>query len=1046
MKRNCTTFFYLLVLTVGLLFPMSSYAQQERLVSGVVTDSSGPVAGATITVEGTRTATISDAEGLFSIQANSNQTLNVSFIGYEPQSIAVGDRTSLNISLATDSTMIGEVVVTALGVSREKKSLGSALQEVSGDVLANRRELNVTNALSGEVAGLQVIRSSNGPAGSAKIVLRGNNSLTGDNQPLIVVDGIPMDNGAGAINSDMYNPSLDMGNGLADISADDIKSMTVLKGGSAAALYGSRAGNGVILITTKTGGETEGLGITISSTVSSSSPFLLPELQSSFGQGSNGVFNATGTTSWGPAIEGQSVTDWRGETVNMAAYDNLANFMNRGLNLSENITFQQQLGGTSLYTSFGRTDDKSMIPGAKYGRTNLTTHSVSKFGKDNRWTLDAKVSYINSKANNRPLNGAENQSNIFYALNRLPRSLDIRDFNPSVDADGKMIWYEIGGTPNMNPYWTSKYNLNQDIRDRFLLSGALQYKFTDWLDGEIRGGGDLYTTTLETKKYAGSSINPTGSYSSGHETFSETNLSFLFTGGQDDLFGQFGLAGTFGGNLMKRGSTKMIASVSDLQVPNLFMINNAMSSISIDDNPRYGQKKINSLYGSLQMNWDGYIFLDGTLRNDWTSTLSKDNRSYLYPSVSLSYVFTDMAQKINMNLPNWFSFAKLRGSYAEVGNDMNPYQLYNTYVVGRDPNGNTTVGSGSTLFNANVKNENIKTAEVGIEARFLNDRLRADFAWYKSNATNQLIAIPRDPLSGYSAEMVNMGNIQNKGIELTLNALIFDRPSGFTWDLGVNYSVNKNTIEDLGDAGTTYRLGGYDQLSILAVDGGEYGEIHGTKFQRVTDESSEYFGKIIVNESGLPLATVEASRLGTQQASALLGVTNTFAFKGFNLSFLIDARFGGKIFSASNSYMQLAGTAAATAPGGKRDDVVFDGVVASGDTYIPNTASITTQQLWETLSRGGTNLGINEFNTYDATNIRLRNVQLNYSFNKRMLAQTPFQQLSVGVSCNNVWMLRNHLNGIDPESVFATGTNAVGFEAMAPPTVRTFMFNITLGF
>lgn len=1040
------------MLTLGLCLPVRAgevsgtaaatslpSAPQQRSVQGTVTDASGPVVGATIVVEGTSGGTISDQNGQFTLNVTPGQTLVVSFIGHVTQRIPVGTATQFDVVLETEAISVDEVVVTALGIKREKKALGYAMQEVKGESIVAAREVNVTNALTGKVSGLQIIRSSNGPGGSSKIILRGSSSLTGDNQPLIVVDGVPMDNKAGADNNDYWNPSADMGNGLSDINPEDIESMSVLKGGSAAALYGSRAGNGVILITTKTGRSNEGLGITVSSSASVETTFLTPRMQSSFGQGDNNVFNNRSNNSWGPAIAGQIETMWNGNKESMNAYDNVGNYFDTGVNLTESVTFQQQYGKSSIYTSFTRMDDNSKIPGADYSRTNMTAHAVSVFGKTDRWTLDTKVSYIRSDARNRPLAG-QNASNSFYTMYLLPRSMDIRGFEAARNEDGKMLWY--GGGQQVNPYWASRYNLTNDIRDRFLLSGALKYRFTNWLDGELRAGRDMYTTTSEGKLYAGSPIVANGRYDAGKDTFFEDNMSFLFNAHRDDIIDRLGVAATFGGNLMHNKSNRMSASSGELNVPDLFTINNGVSNPTINFIPT--EKKINSLYGSAQLNWDGYLFLDATFRNDWSSTMSRASRSYFYPSVSLSYVFTDMARRAGMSLPWWFSFAKLRGSFAQVGNDLSPYQLYNTYETGKDPNGVTVAGRRPTLYDDTVRSELVSSWEAGAELRFFNNRLGVDFAWYRTNATRQLINLPVDNLSGYTNRKINAGNIQNQGFELMINARIMDRPGGFSWDLGANVSRNRNTIVSLADGVSRYELGGFDELKILATAGGDYGEIYGSTFARVTDASSPYYGKMIVDENGRPVKNGTISRLGTQQASALAGITNTFTYKGFDLSFLIDGRFGGKIFSGTNRGMQVAGTAGITAPGGKRDKIVVDGVVASGTTYAPNTKEITTQDYWLATAGNG-NLGIIESNVYDATNVRLRNVSLNYTLPKKMLAGTFFRSVKVGVSCNNVVMFKSYMRGIDPESVFATGSNATGFENAASPTSRTYLFNISFG-
>lgn len=832
--------------------------QQTRTVKGLVSDELGPVAGATVIVKGTQNGVITNVNGEFTLSGvKVGDVIEVSYIGYATLSVKYNGEQRLSLQLKEDSQQLGEVVVTALGIKREKKALGYSMQEVKGADILQARETNVANALSGKVSGLQIIRSGNGPGSSSKIQLRGNNSLTGLNQPLIVVDGIPMENFTGAANNDFWNPSADMGNGISDISSDDIASMSVLKGASAAALYGSRAGNGVILITTKSGRKTEGLGVTISGTVSAETIFMSPKMQNSFGQGSNGTFDKDAGSSWGPKIEGQEYTNWNDQKVRMSSFDNVGNYFNTGINLTETFSFTQQYNKTSIYTSLTRMDDSSKIPSSKLKRTGLTARATSTFGKDDRWTFDTKIQYINAEAQNRPISG-KNNSNNFLAMYLLPRSMDIRDFSAGTRSDNKMLWY--GSSQQINPYWMETHKLNRDVRDRFLLSGSLKYRFTSWLDAELRAGSDMYFTEYENKTYSGSSLKNT--YSIKQERFYENNYSFLLSARKDNLFGKWGGSATFGGNLMMRRHRSISTSPGELKVPDLFTVNNATKSISVGE--EFSRKKINSLYGTAQINYNGFLFIDGTFRNDWSSTLSKENRSFFYPSISASWVISEMLEKMDKPLPEWFTYAKLRGSYAEVGNSLEPYQLYNTYSIGQAPDNTTTVSQDKTLYNSSVRSELIKSWEFGAEIRFFNNRLGFDFSWYKSNATRQLINLPMDNLSGYEKRKVNAGNIENKGFELMVNARPIELKNGFSWDLMVNFSANKNRIIELYKTAdeeiTLYPLGGYDNLQVYATAGGNYGEIWGTVLKRVTDEKSPYYGKLIT-QNGLPTATTEKQKL-----------------------------------------------------------------------------------------------------------------------------------------------------------------------------------------
>ena len=1063
MKTVCS------VLLVGLSLPglalENAYATpvetamtqtQDRKVAftGTVQDSKGEaIVGATILVKGQAKGkgTLTDPKGHFTLSGlKVGSELVISCVGYKTQTVR-WTGTPLSITLEDEMTQLSGVVVTALGIRREKKALGYAMQEVKGDQLMAVREPNITNALSGKVSGIQIIKGSSSPGSSSKIVLRGNSSLSGSNQPLIVVDGVPMDNTTGATNNDFWNPAADMGNGLSDINAEDIESMTVLKGASAAALYGSRAGNGVIQIITKSGRKNNGLGVTISSSVGVERLFMVPRLQSQFGQGTDGAYKNDVSSSWGPRIEGQEYTKWDGTKTTMQAYDNVASyFKSPGIDLTENIAFSQMYDRTSIYSSLTRTDNKSHIPGASLGRTNMTLRATTKFGPSDRWSTDTKVQYIRSFVQNRPLNGA-NASNAFYTMYSLPRSMDIRDFEEARTPQGAMRWYGVGN--QTNPYWASKYNLNNDTRDRFLISAALKYKITDWLNAELRVGSDQYSTRIERKTYAGSPIaGGGGKYETEQIKFYENNYSFLVSAQRDNVFGKLGLSGSVGGNLMERKHNGLRASVSQLIVPNLFSLTNGTDKP--DNSESYSHKKINSLYGTAQLNWDGYFFLDGTLRNDWSSSLAKANRSFLYPSISTSLVITDMLRKMDVNAPSWLSFAKVRASAAQVGNDLEPYQLYSAYRIEKDPLGGTMANIDNVLYNDKVRSELIKSYELGLEMRFFDSRFGVDFAWYRTNATNQLIRLGMDPASGYDAKMINAGNIQNEGIEFMVTADII-RSEALKWNAQLNLSHNENRIIKLYDGGgiespvTEYNLGTYDNLKILAREGGKYGEIWGSSYKRVEDKTSDLYGKIITDENGLPIAGDE-KKLGDQQPDLLAGLTNSFSFAGFDLSFLIDARFGGKMFSGTNHALQAGGAAAATVVNGARDKFVVDGAIESevaGKTvYKKNTVEVTPQDYWGAIVGRSGNLGINEANIYDATSVRLRNIALSYTLPKSLLKNTPITKAKLGISCNNVWMIKSYMNGIDPESVFATGSNATGYEFASSPTTRSFLFNITLGF
>ncbi|ATN06877.1 SusC/RagA family protein [Chryseobacterium indologenes] len=941
----------------------------------------------------------------------------------------------------TDSTKaakIEEVVVTAYGVKKEKKSLGYSFQDVKGQTLVDAKETNVTNALAGKVAGLQVIKGGFGPGSSSKINLRGFNSFKGDNQPLIVVDGVPLSNSLGAkpknnneaANNDFWNPDLDMGNGLSDLNSEDIESMSVLKGGAASALYGSRGGNGVILITTKSGKKKGGLGISYSTSLGFESLFMKPDMQNNFSQGSNGVVNpenSDNTTSWGPAF-----------TESMKRYDNLKNFFKTGVNSQHNLSFQSNLGeGSSLYTSAGYLHDNSQIPNSTYERFNFMAKMNSTFGANKRWTSEVKAQYISTKGNNRP-SGGQGDGNFYPAILLMPQNINIIDYREGqMQNNVTSRWI----TPNgINPYWSAYNSLNADKKDRILLNGYLKYQFNDWLSSDIRLGTDFYALNTDARVWTGSSRR--NSYSTGNEKFYENNYIASITAKKDNLFGKWGGSLSVYGQMMETRTKALYFTTQNLIIPNAFNVKNTSDNAAVANFEIDLWKKINSVFAAAEINYDGYWFLNATTRTDWSSTLNIENRSYIYNSISTSLVLTDMLNKMNGFHSKFLTFAKLRAAYAVTGNGLEPYELYNNYVLSTDPTGHITLSRQKILYNANLKAEKLKTFEVGADLKFFN-RVSLDVSYFNNNATGQLIDLPMNPLSGYEKMKISSGGLHNRGFEFVLNTDILKKEN-FTWNVNANLSLLRSNVDEINGDVSKYPIGGFDNITFYTEVGKPYGAIYGTKILRVEDPNSPYFGKLIVGANGLPQATPDMQYLGDQTPRSLFGFTSSFAYKNIGLSFLVDGRIGGKFFSATQLALQKAGLASDTAPGGRRDNFVLDAVVQQNGGYSSNTKEITQQDYWAAVTTG--NLGITEQNVYDATNIRLRNIQLSYTFPKSIFQKMALQSAKVSFTANNVWMIYSKAKGVDPESVFAISSNAVGFENMAFPTTRSYLFTITLGF
>ncbi|WP_255577401.1 hypothetical protein [Elizabethkingia sp. JS20170427COW] len=576
-----------------------------------------------------------------------------------------------------------------------------------------------------------------------------------------------------------------------------------------------------------------------------------------------------------------------------------------------------------------------------------------------------------------------------------------------------------------------------------MMNANLKYEFTDWLNFDVKIGSDFYNTKTEGKTYTGGPVD--NFYSTGLDRFVENNYIASLNMRKDNLFGKWGGAFSIYGQIMRskfHGNT--MSGVLD--VPNYFSVKNFISYTQDRVNESRTEQQINSAFATLDIDYDGFWFLSATARNDWSSTMSSANRSYFYPSVSTSLVVTDMFKKLWGTTPfgRVITFAKLRGSYAVTGNSLKPYSLYNVFNIGHDPNGNLTANSGKTLFDENVQSELLKTFEAGINLRFFN-RVDLDVNYYDTHATRQLINLPMNPLSGYESKIINAGDIQNKGIEVTVNSDII-RKSDFKWNMGINFSKNVNKVIDIAPGVDIYKLIGFDRTSFVAFVGQRYGVIMGTKYARVEDPNSPFYGKKILNGQGLPTTDNLQYNLGDQTPRALLGITNSFKYKNLSLSFQVDGRFGGKFFSGTMNALKGAGLAQETVVNGGRDSFVVDGVVSDGaGGYVQNTTAVTPQDYWKTVAQAS-NLGINEENVFDATNIRLRNVQVTYNFPKKLFEKSPLQSAKISLSVNNAWMIYSKVKGIDPEASYALSSNATGFEYLSYPTSRSFVFNLTVSF
>jgi TonB-linked SusC/RagA family outer membrane protein len=1008
--------------------------QQSGILTGTVVDALGPVAGASVLVKGTTSGTVTDADGRFSLkEVKDGVTIRISFIGYVAQEILYTGQATLTVELVEDSHALEEVVVTALGIKREKKALGYAMQEVKGDRLTETRDANVANALAGKVAGVQIRQNGTGVGGSTKILIRGNNSITGNNQPLIVVDGVPIDNFSGETADYWGNSNADKGSGISDVSPDDIESMTVLKGPAAAALYGSRAGNGVVMITTKKGAADKGVGVSFNTNLTVENPMQTPEFQNVYGQGSNGAFDADKIGSWGALMDGKTVTTALG-SLPYSARDNdvYKDFMRTGNTWTNSLDVSKAAENYSFRAAVTRLDNEAVVPNSGMNRTSISLRSTANLAK---WlSADVKINYVNQNTRNR-IAVAADPNNIFYESLLIPRSIAYSDFLPFESND----WKREDGRPAgyvfthnaapRNPYWSAYRNQNSDKRDRYIGFTALDFTFTEWLSLKLRTGIDNYTSTYDLIRATGNPYwEQNGSYRTQTEQFKEMNSDILFTA--QGNWGNFGVVATAGGNIMARSTSLNTAFSGNLVIPDFYAIANGQEHKATYWKSR---KQINSLYATASLSWANFVYLDVTGRNDWSSTLPKDNSSYFYPSVGGSWVFSQMLNQMGKDLGP-LTFGKLRISWAQVGNDTEPYQLLDYYTIDYNiKDGIFTAGSQNYIANPNLKSETIQSWELGLELRGFDNRLGLDVAYYKKNAFDQILKISVPAATGYQYKMINAGNIQNQGWEIALNATPLKTASGFRWETLVNWSKNTNKIIELTEDTKKQVLSdgtGISNLQIVAEEGGSFGDIYGYAYERDAN------GKVVVGDDGLPIQASDMKLLGNNQPEWMLGWSNELSFKNFTLGFLIDLNCGGDVFMGSIQTGTNYGNLALTLEG-RENGLIFEGVTKEGAV---NSKTVDAQSYWSKLS------GITEAFMYDATNARLREVNFGYTAPRSLLAKTPFTGLKASLVARNLFMIYSKTKGFDPEAGFSNGSKTQGYEFGSMPTMRSIGFNINVSF
>ncbi|MER0440709.1 SusC/RagA family TonB-linked outer membrane protein [Emticicia sp. W12TSBA100-4] len=1044
--------FMLLMCTSAVL-----YAQK---ISGKVTSSKEGVSlpGVSVQVKGTNTGTNTSADGSFSVNAPSNATLVFSFIGYKTQEIKIGNQSVINVSLDEDAQRLDEVVVTALGIKKEAKKLGYATSTVGRDQLTENRTPNLMNALTGKIAGVNISGLGTGPAGTSKIRIRGQSSISGQNNPLIVVNGVPIDNtnfgtnpgNAGADNSIGVRGggnTSDGGDGLSSINPDDVESMTVLKGATAAALYGSRAKDGVIMITTKSRGDNKGLGVTFNTNFTNETPLDFTDYQYEYGQGENGVrptaANPTsGQWSFGEKFQpGMTQVLFDGVSVPYEPqYNRIRKFYRNGQNFTNTISLSSsgEKGGMNL--SFSNMDNKGIVPNNTFNRKTLNlgfSYNLSK-----KLSFAGNINYSN-EFNRNPPNVANQDNSIPTALSNMANSMPLslleeKKFN----ATGNEYIYSRFMN-RTNPYFTLSEQFQNIRRDRIFGNVSVKYNLTDWLYIQGRVGQDFWSRDQEFNNFATGTASlaaapagfVNGAFTQESRRFRETNADILIAASK--TFGDFGVDVNLGGNQMYRRSDLNSTAVQDFVVRGLYTVMNGRVK-----DPIYGlsERAVNSIYGSSEFSYKNFLFVNVTARNDWFSTLSPENRSILYPSVSGSYVFS---QSFN-NIPSWLNFGKLRVAYAEVGSDtdVSPYSnnlFYgiNSNLLSNPAGAMQPVGgsSGNTLPNANLRPMRASEKEAGIELKLFNNRVGLDFAVYQKITTDQIVSAQISDASGFTNTLINSGRSRTNGAEALLS-LVPVKTSDFQWDITLNGSYNKTKVLSLltDTPGERITVGTHVfNGELRQVVGQEMGQIYGFGYRRDAN------GQQIFGANGIPLRTTDLISYGSALPKWVGGINNAFNYKGITLSALIDFKLGNMMLSGSNFNLYRHGLHKNTLVGRDTGGVIGVGVNEKGE---PNTVKANVQDYWSVVR----SLALIEPVVYNGGFWKLRQITAGYDFTKFLPKNSVIKGAKLSIVANNVLLLKKWVDNIDPESFGYSSDNLVGMESHGLPTTRSMGFNLNVKF
>lgn len=1059
MRKKPGLWFALLLM---LLAGTSAQAQTFKITGVVTAKADGQLLqGVTVSVKGSRTATQTDAFGKFGITVSSGSVIQLSFIGYQTKEVTVNSAGEpLQVTLEPAQGTLNEVVVTALGIAKQKRSLGYAVQELKAKDISEARENNLVSALEGKVAGVRVTNSQ-GSMGSSRIVIRGETSISGNNQPLFVINGFPVDNSQNV----PTGSSRDFQNAIADINPDDIESISVLKGPNAAALYGSRAAHGVVLIKTKSGKNKKGLGITVNSNTTFENLLTLPKYQNVFGQGSNGEFaykdgkgggtNDAVDESWGPRMDGQLIPQlFDGTPAPFVAHpNNVKDYFKTGVGYSNGIAIADASDKFDYRFSANTQKNYGVIPNTDLGRNSFSLNTTLRV--DPRLTLTAAVNYIQTNAGNLPGSGGKRSTSTMLQFTWFGRQVDMNQLRDHYNKTGSPLNWN--NAYYSNPFFIAEQNTVGQTRDRIIGNLGLSYKIIDGLTANLKTSTDYYTDRRKLRIAYGTSGTPFGSYEEDAYTVRESNTEATLNYTRK-LNNDFNLEALAGGNLRTTYFQDNDQKAPKLAVAGLYTLTNSRDPLISSDS--FARSKIYSAFGSATLSFRNYAFLTFTARNDWSSTLPVQNQSYFYPSVSGSVVLTD-AFDIKSDV---LSYAKIRGGWSKVGNDASPYQLLNTYPFITPPFGsNPQLTTSSLKLNPNLKSETTTSSEVGVEAGFFNNRIRVDASYYSSSSYNQILKVDVSPTTGYQQQLINAGRLNNHGVEVQLG-LTPVKTRDFTWDINLNYARNRSKLISLDNEGNlkNYSLGNDGTIQTIATVGSAYGSLFGLGFLR--DDK----GQIVVNDDGSPATNPTEKILGKYTPDWIGGITNSFTYKSISLSFLIDASIGGSQYSGTNATGSYTGVLASTlhgrdsehgglsyyfpgndnsqapvagssAPGGEiihQDGIIFKGVTADGK---PNKSILPAQRYYEGL------YGFDEAWIYSSSFVKLREVKIGYDLPAAWLNHIGFVGARIALVGRNLLFIHKKIPNVDPETAFNTG-NGQGLEDLSLPGTRSFGFNLNLRF